>query len=493
MDEDERKRRKIRQTIKVAIAELAMVLSVIAIVAVAMLLSMGFSVTSNGDIEQTGLVQIHSIPTGATVEVDGGKLFARTNLSRTLADGDHEVVITKDGYDSWSKIIRLRSGVLMRLYYPRLFPTDRTAEAVKALGDELEFYTTSDDRTSILYAEKSSTTWRFINIKSDEPKYSTLDLSEILPGVVDGKFVGRVVELKWTSTSDYVLARIAYDSQSDWVMVNMKDVKSSVNLTKTFGLDFTQIELIDGTAGQLYALENHQLRKINTADQAISRVLLNNVFSFAVNERNVVYVAEHKNVDGELEKVIGVYKDGEKGGTVVATAKNNAAVMVALSKFYGDDFISYSINNEFTALYGNLPSYKENGDEDVALNVLVENVKLSSTPDQIDVSAEENQFVVMRSGTQFMVVDLDDGRLYEYESPSRELHWIDEAMMYAVDSNALKVWDYDGLNQRTIVDMSKDEKKALGNYEVVITHNNKWLYYLLQTQDGLVLTRELVS
>lgn len=84
--------------------------------------------TSSGRIEQSGLVQIHSAPTGATVEIDGNTIFSRTNLSRSLTPGEHSLKLSRDGYDTWQKNIKMSSGMLLRLYYPRLFLLNRKPE-----------------------------------------------------------------------------------------------------------------------------------------------------------------------------------------------------------------------------------------------------------------------------------------------------------------------------------------------------------------------------
>ena len=98
-----------------------MVLAIIVVVIVATLSAMGFFVSSNGTIEQSGLIQIHSMPTGASIELDGSTIFPRTNTSRTLTPGEHTIKLSKDGYDTWKKTIKMYAGMLIRLYYPRLF------------------------------------------------------------------------------------------------------------------------------------------------------------------------------------------------------------------------------------------------------------------------------------------------------------------------------------------------------------------------------------
>ena len=131
MDYEEKKR---RQLVRVVIAEAGMVISVIAIVVVATMVAMGFFISDKGTIEQSGLIQLRSLPTGATVELDGATLFARTNLQRSVAPGEHHLKLSRDGYDTWEKNIKMAPGVLMRIYYPRLFLLDRKAEQVLTLG-----------------------------------------------------------------------------------------------------------------------------------------------------------------------------------------------------------------------------------------------------------------------------------------------------------------------------------------------------------------------
>ncbi len=187
MDYEEKRR---KQAIRVIIAEVGMVVSVIVIVVVAVMAAMGFFISGDGQIAQSGLVQLHSLPTGASVELDGSTLFARTNLSRTLPEGEHYFKIYREGYDTWEKQINVYPGALMRLYYPRLFLQNRAAEQALALNKSdsklgLEFYSPSRNREYILYALDNSPTWHLLDVRGDKVKDTILDLSGILPGMVE--------------------------------------------------------------------------------------------------------------------------------------------------------------------------------------------------------------------------------------------------------------------------------------------------------------------
>lgn len=505
MDFEEREQQRRRQMIKVIIAEVGMVISIIAIVVVATLAAMGFFVTSSGKIEQSGLVQIHSAPTGATVEIDGNTIFSRTNLSRSLTPGEHSLKLSRDGYDTWQKNIKMSSGMLLRLYYPRLFLLNRKPEVALQIEKELEFYLPSNDQAYILYAASDSVVWNLINIRDDEPKVTQLDLTTVLPGVVENKFLGKVESLRWNNNSDSVLAKIAYENKSEWILINLKDLKQSLNLTRTFGLEFTQVEMIDDAAARLYALENQQLRRINISDQSISRVLLHNISSFANSKTNVAYVMTQTTENQETKKIIGTYRDGENGGTTLVSADGDATVVVALTRYYDEDYLAYAINDELNVYYGALPSYREQAqDTDFSgLKVLIDKTKLQTVPNSFSLSPE-GEYIVASHGQQFTVVDLEMGDLVEYEAMTSNLAWLDRAMMMAVVNDGLWVWDFDYTNQREIAryitegsDVKNEpittlSKAKIANYPAVIADNNRWIYYLTESKTGLALMRERI-
>lgn len=527
MDYEEKKR---RQMIRVIIAEVGMVLSVIAIVVVAIMLAMGFFISGNGQIEQSGLMQIHSLPTGATVELDGSTLFSRTNLSRTMPAGTHHLKLSRDGYDSWENDVEMYSGVLVRLYYPRLFLQNRTVELAKDLGkekelmslDDLEFYQPSPERNYILYAQKGSSGWKMLDFRGDEVKETTFDLSGVLPGMIadekddqekeDGEtateakdaktaqqgvnetvkyhFEGKIEEVKWSANEEKVLVRVAFEDKKEWVLVNLRNIAESLNLTRTLGMAFERIDIIDGAATQLFGLENHHLRSIDVASKSTSRVLLDQVADYAYSEGNVLYMTETIEKMGRKMREIGVYKNGEEDGTVIDEVFSDAKVRLALARYYDEDYTCYVVGKKLKVRYGSLPSYRREGGV-VELKELVER-ELEVAPQTLSLSSG-NEYLVARAERKFMVTDLDMGEYYEYEAATAELKWLDASMMYAVQDGQITVWDFDGTNKRNLAESRKDDEdtKAL-NSAVLVSPNNRWLYYLATDEDGLSLMREKI-
>lgn len=512
MDYEETKK---RQRIRVLIAEIGMVIAVILIVTMATLAAMGFFISENGRIEQSGLMQIHSIPSGATVELDGTTLFARTNLSRTMSAGDHHIKISRAGYDEWEKTIHMYSGILIRLYYPRLFLQDRTPEkAMELVGKEsegLEFYEVSESRNYVIYAEKHASSWQLLDVRGDDIKVIKLEMTKVLPGMVEDAnspkkvannnntektyhFDGQIESMAWSRNEERILAKVKYQDKQEWVLVNLKNLEDSLNLTQTFGLNFEQIEMIDNAANKLYALENQQVRQINVTGRSMTKILLSNVEDFASNGANIIYVANSEQ-DGNQKKqrVIGVYRDGDDGGTILANVAESAQVKVALSRYMDEDYMCYFVDRKPTILYGAIPAYDAKSDALGELKTLANDLILSDVPDTLSLNSS-NEYLVAQKGKKYMVIDLDRGELFEYVAPSANLRWLDDSMMYVSGGDGVEVWDFDGTNQRELVEASLDaEIGNATNNDVMITANNRWLYYLTKTKDSTInLVRERI-
>lgn len=509
MDYEEKRR---RQRIRVIVAEAGMVISIIAIVVVAVLASMGFFISGDGQIEQSGLVQIHSLPTGATTELDGVTLFSRTNLSKTLPTGEHRIKLSRDGYDSWEKTITVYPGLLMRLYYPRLFLQNRTPEEVLTLNQAdsrvgLEFYSAARSREYALYALEDAAEWHLLDLRGDTVKDTVLNLAAVLPGMVETspgsdtgtrekseaakkyKFAGSIEELQWSANSEKILVKVTYEDKKSWILVNLREVAKSLNLTETFGLNLERIGIIDGSANQLYVLENHHLRQINTGNSSISKVLLNNVASFSNSGSSVVYVTQPEDVDGIPMRSIGTYRDGEDNSVIITEIAGDEPVRVALARFYEEDYICYSVGKNLTVTYGLIPSYKDNAEPDLSeLKNLVKNAEYGVLPKTLSVSPD-GEYLVATNDKRMMVTDLDSGQLSEYDSMSEKLRWFDASMMYAVQDGEVIVWDFDGQNKRNLADGIEEGKKLkVLDYAVTVTSNNRWIYYLTKNPNNQVLT-----
>ena len=84
--------------------------------------------------------------------------------------------------------------------------------------------------------------------------------------------------------------------------------------------------------------------------------------------------------------------------------------------------------------------------------------------------------------TAAATLDMESLTVKNWALTTSDFGWLDNNMLYEVAGGTLSVYDYDGLNYRTL------SKNVSAHFPVVIT-NNKWMYYF---SDGN-LVREIIA
>ena len=479
MDYDELKR---RQKIRVVLAEIGMVVAVLAIVIVTVLATMGFNVNHNGEVEQSGLMQLHTLPTGATIDLDGETLFARTNTSRTLSQGEHWLQLSRDGYDSWEKAIKMQPGHLMRLYYPRLFLQNRPTDEIADVDlKQTAFYQVSNGRNYMIYGDQTGQ-WQLVNIKGDQAETKSINVKSVFTDKEDETIEIIPERFDWSKDESHALVRARVNGAKTWAVINFDTTKESVNITKLFNLDFTEIKLANNSAMHLWAFENGNIHRIDVGGPSLSGVLVSNVADFAAYEENILYTTKERS-DGK--RAIGFYQNNNvKAGIIIKEIDDpNTSIRLAVSNYYDADYIVYSINNHLTAwigLFSNLVSQGGEKEKSVELDSdkvhmrKITDTDMTIIPNQL-VRNNGGQYIVGQNGNQFVSVDLDTGEYYQFDRETDSIRWIDDDMMYGIKDGRLLVWDFDGWNTRELA-------QKVDNKPVLISKNDKFIYYVSQNK-----------
>ena len=91
----------------------SMTMAVILLVLALVLYMLGYEFNQKqGTIQQSGLLQYATTPNGATIEVDGSALGAKSPAKSTVLPGSHEFVMWRDGYETWRKTQTIEAGTL---------------------------------------------------------------------------------------------------------------------------------------------------------------------------------------------------------------------------------------------------------------------------------------------------------------------------------------------------------------------------------------------
>jgi len=501
MDIDKRKRNKMIQVIFV---DIIMALTVVALVFVLVAIVEGWRLSSNLKLEQNGMAQIESLPTGAKVIIDGRQDFNETNISKLLSAGEHEVVLKKDGYDSWSKKINIMSGILTRLKNPRLFKQERLTEMVSEYTSLRAVYAAPDHR-SLLVSTDETTRWQYITaLGSDRVNIEEVDFKGIFTNTSDGKFTGKVLQLIWNETSEKVLMQVESGGKIEWGMINLRKVSESINLSqailkyldknekkvlmdanekkKLTGTEknLEQVVIEDAVANKFLAIIDGNLQEIDVVARTLSEAYLKNIAKFKVAGSEVIYLTRAE----KDKKQIGIYKIGDKAGIEIETvvrSKIDAPVQLAISEFDGKKYMGMVVGDQFTVyrtkeypLYGDKENMPERINEE----------RLDFVPERFEKSANGELFVAT-AGMDLMVYDLDLEETNRFQHKNAGLNYLDNYMMFDVIDGKMEAFDFDGSNRRTILD-----KNLAAGFDAVINSNNRYLYYVVRTESGFKLLRD---
>lgn len=469
MDAEKRARRQSRRVI---ISEVIMVITVILTVSVLAFVVSGYWLGSDFTIERQGMLQIYSIPTGADISIDGSSTswLQRTNTSKTLAAGEHTITLTKDGYDSWTRTVNITEGLLYRLHYPRLFLKNRVHET--AFDSSANFASVSPDRNGMLLAD-NTTKWQLSNLNSDSAKLVAIELSEILPFTTrsadgsTGLFNGTIKSAEWAKDNEHILLEIAAGDTVNWLVLNTKNPASSLNLTKEFNLKLEKVKIYDQSASSLLAIADGDLRRIDVPSKQISAILVSGVNSYDHYEKEVIFSAANTVSSDTTDSVlsspyyIGVLNLDNAEIARLKPLGNPAQVVI--TRFYDDKYIGVVENDAFSLYLKN---------DFIEKSVF----SLSFTPEKIKVGLN-GDFIALSTGGKLAVLDMEAMQLDEWTTGTATFGWLDGSMVYAVKDGNLTVYDFNGENPRTLA------SNVSSRFPVTIT-SDRYLYYF---RDGSLI------
>ena len=462
---DRAKSKKIRN-LRIIATNLFMCASVIIIVFVLMMVAMGFTFTENGKLEQAGLVQLVSHPSDASVTIDNESQFGHTEFSKMLSAGTHQIKVTKAGYDSWNKDLKIDAGLLTRVEWIRLFPKKAQTDDMLTV-DDLRLAAFSANRKKLIVAEKDSNTLEYIDIQGDKLKTTKLNLNDCLSTTAAKAIEGTLSVIAWNNNNSRIIAKWTIDEKTSWHLIDLEHSDASIDLTKQLNLDFDSVLIANDSASKLWALENGNLRLIDTNNITISGSFASNIEKIAHNRDVVAFV----NTDNDVRQ-LNIFKEGEKGSTTIAKLENTTdktTIKLAMGSYWNEDWLTYSIDQQVYVLSGKYPSYGKN--EASKLKTKFER-KLDYVPQLLSVNA--NQRIAVFSGDDKLTsYDIETGDYFDagLAAPITNITWIDSYLLWQNVDNAIIVRDFDGNNRRKVV------SNVNNPFPVVISENNRWLYY----------------
>jgi hypothetical protein len=462
-----------------------MTLSVAVIVTLLMLVVLGYQFNKkDGRIEQGGLLQFQSIPSGAGVTLDGSKLGSLTATKSTVDTGSHFVSYNLANYRTWQKTIGISAGQIGWLSYARLIPSTIKPEVLHEYTNLSSTLSTESRNYMLLHEDVASPTFTLVNIQGDTLRYDTLTLpATSYTSPTTGKTQSFTLD-SWSANDSAVLIRHVYDdNKTEWVLLNRSSPDRSINITTTYGVTPSKVQFAGTGDRLLYVRTDNEVRRINLDEQTLSRPLATNVDTFSEyddktiiystipddkGQRNVAYAA----VDIAQPIVLGTYPaDGQP-------------LFAAMGSYFNQRYIAIIYGQSLKITYGTVPTFTDKGS---MKPFATQTIPVGTTAFAI---SRNNRFFVAQLPDGYATYDIE---LKKYDKTTwatqpttpRPLNWLDDYTLWSDYGGQLRLYEFDGANQQNIMPVAE-------GFATSLSPNDKYVYTITKTAKGYQLQRGLL-
>ena len=474
------------QRIRLTLLYVAMTAAVIIVVALLVLTVANYHYNRDtGTFEQRGLIQLASTPSGATVEVDGRIISSRTTTKYSVAAGERQFRVWREGYQPWSLTTTINEGSLVWLNYIRLVPTDRPIQTLSQRYTTLAAATTApNDHAMVVLPIKTEPRLHYIDITNPAVSSKELTLPAAIYAPTNNSERGQQKRTpatysfdEWDESSRYVFMWRTLGSTKQLILVDTHEPLKSVNISREFSIPITAAQFSGRSGNTLYILSDGTIRRLNVSDGTISRALVSDVAQFTAHTNATVSYVSNLQSDNAT-RTIGVYRDGDDVPKILKTVTDKKAKLsVASATYYGTTYTAIAQDNAVTI-------YKGHYDKGMDSLSQVATTTLETPVDSIEFNSTGSHLLI-RGGRSFASYTVDRkqfARATLAEGSSSDLFWLDPMHLGLIADGVLTMRDVDGTNVFEL-------NTALADYGATFGRNGTYMYSFGKGDNGVSLQR----
>ena len=463
------------QSIRRAMTYVFMTASVLVLVAAIILFVQGYRLNGGNNLEQGALLQFDSQPNSAVVTVDGRLVSGRSPNKSTVFAGMHTVVMTKEGYQPWTKTIDVKAGTLTWLDYGLLIPVELSVAKVAAYPELADVLTAEDDETILLQPVASQPSFEMVDLRREQPTITTVAIpADIYSEPVTPNVTHTFTLDEFDASGRYVLVQHRYNENIEWIVLDTQEPTRSENVTTSLDIAMSQLHFAGTSGNILYALSEGTVRKLDLSAETLSRPLITNVKNFDLYETNILsYVGTDPS--NANRHVAGVYQDGDDRPVVVRSTSEDKPLQIAVTHYFNNDYIAVSLGNSVQVLKG----FPHDASDVEDLELLTTLMMPTESTESLGFSPT-GVYVLAQASGAFMSYDIEQGTTASGtidNAAGEALRWLDQATLYSDASDSLMTREFDGANVHTI------NPAAIG-FEATLSPNSRYLYSIDQLDNG---------
>ncbi len=480
----DRNKSKQRELISRIAVYALMTFSVAALVILSLMYVLGYRFDSTSHrVEQSGLVQFLTQPSGATVEVNGITLPQKTTTKESVLPGDHEFVMWREGYETWRKTLTIKAGTITWLNYTRLIPKERPVEVVDEIATVSDVLTSPNRKYLALIPDESKPNVRFYSVtQSTVPGAKTVVLdTAVYAEASNSGAAHRFVLESWDQNDRRIILKHIYGEKKtvEWLIVD-RDTGTTTSMTQQMDVALDKLVFADTSGENFYGLSNSDVRRIDIARGTLSRPIISDVTNFWLHdETETLSYVEQANATGY--RAVGVVKRDHKPVTLYRSdSELSSPLTIRAARYFGTDYVVVQDGQKVMLYSGTFPE-----DENDAMKK-----RYSTTADHAITDLQfspTGRFVVVQQGAQFVTYDIERSVLSPLatlagKGAAAPIRWLDDFMIWSDRSGELVTREFDGANEHVISEVAT-------GFDVALSPNGRYLYSLGKTKTGYQLQR----
>lgn len=443
-----------------------MFFSIVALVAVLLFIVLGYRFNrSDGRIEQGGLLQFDTRPSGADVTIDGITVGSRTASKATVGAGQHFITMNRSGYRQWQKSVNVAPGAVVWLNYARLIPNDLKTDTVATFPTLAQSRASLDGKWMAIKEDMTTPSIGLVDISREAVRQSviTLPATAFTPPAA-GKTQSFSLET-WDPTSRYLLVKHTFnDADMEWLIVDAENAAQTVNLTKLVNVPLGKVVFSGASSNTVFVQVGSDVRKVEISNGTLSRPLASNVAEFSLYDRSTI-VYTTATIPETGKRSAGYYEDGAEKPHVLKTYEDDGKtpLKVALGKYFDEHYVALSYGENIEIYRGRLPS----GEATISAMTHETTVNQPGGIDFLEIR-NNGRFVVIQKSGDFQVYDnelkqVSKTTLKNAGAIVGKLNWLDGYYAWSDLGGMLRLYEFDGANQQDIMSVEPGQAVTLAN------------------------------
>ncbi len=415
----------------------------------------GYGFGKNGQVVQNGLMFVSSAPNPAQVYLNGELYKNSTNTRIVLEEGQYSMELKRAGYRDWKRDVTIDGGKVVHYDYPFLIPTKLNTTTQKELEQPPTLMLQSPDKRWLMVGRTALTEFEVFDVKDPKDIQSeSISIPSTL--LTAGLKPGSLQLVEWSNDNKHVLVKHVFDDTYEYVLIDRSAPATSINLTKTLGVNPTDIDLIDKKFDKylLYDASKQTLSKA-TLSQPTPEAYVDHVLAYKSYGTDMLLYAASAGPDSDGNVKVKLL-DNEKSYTI-RSLPHGSRYLVDLTKYDDTLYVAAgAVDEGKTFVYknpiGNINNPKIG-------EAVPERLLKVASPSFMAFSSNA-RFLMVQGSTNFAVHDAEDEKGATYtlsdplDAPQTNASWLDGHHLIYVSNGSAIIFDYDGTNKQVLAPAS---------------------------------------